>query len=202
MFIIVVGQDVHPMLQYGQVKMYNLTRPGFQSWHRNDFNPDLVRISILTWSGFQSWPRNDFNPDLVRISILTSQGFQSWLFSSVDKITLSGFTLSMILLKNAVEIHIDLAKIRRDKSVKIFWDRDYLTTTCRMPCDVKVSWGSHMNSYSLMLVLSIYVYFKIDFNNRCCTLGFHEMPITTKLNFSMTFVLNEQRKFERYLQKY
>ena len=43
MFTIVVGQDVHPMLQ---------SRPG------QDVQPDLAE--------FQSWPRKDFNPDLFK----------------------------------------------------------------------------------------------------------------------------------------
>ena len=71
MFTIVVGQDVHPMLQ---------------SWTGQDVQPDSAMISILTRNDFNIsiLTRKDFNPDLARISILT--------LSSVDKITLSGFT--------------------------------------------------------------------------------------------------------------
>ena len=71
MFTIVVGQDVHPMLQ---------------SWTGQDVQPDSAMISILTRNDFNIsiLTRKDFNPDLARILILT--------LSSVGKITLSGFT--------------------------------------------------------------------------------------------------------------
>ena len=62
MFTIVVGEDVHPMLQ---------------AWPGQDVQPHSARISILFPQGFQSCSRKDFNPDQAKISILTPQGFQS-----------------------------------------------------------------------------------------------------------------------------
>ena len=88
MFIIVVGQDFHPMLQ---------------SLPDQHVHPDHQ----------QSWPRKDFNPDLARISILTCKDGKDF-FLSDDKFTF----FRIHIVNDFIKKHSRIGNIQKNKSAK------------------------------------------------------------------------------------
>ena len=100
--------------------------PMLQSRPGQDVQPDLAE--------FQSWPRKDFNPDLFK------RGHDNFvrIHIVIDSIK-----------KNAVKIHIDLVKIRREDflETEITWLRRRQACAGEL---VTYSCASHIKSYSLM----------------------------------------------------